>query len=266
MKMKRSHLIPLLLAVPMLMANSPAPHVVTNDYKDFTYLFVSKTPLDRYYEGEQYIEYSFEITNEGSGYIDVAYIKYNSNAYTHTYMRDDMFGQLILPPNKSGIYSLVTLEDIDVTKVEPTVSCTAYTQFVENAFKSDKKDIQVDGNRYYIDYESDYEFDSNYRYGMIIDFTYDGVDYSIHEESSWRSESGTRSTFFYQGDIDINKVTINKLTMTYSDYPKSHIGEVIYGILIFLAVCLGIMFIGGLFCIIFFSIKKARRRKAMMNS
>ena len=158
-----------------------------------------------------------------------------------------------------------------MNNIKERIRCYAYTDFIENAFSSDKKEVRVDDadypyNRYYIDYESDYKRDNNYLYGIIIDFTYDGVDYSIHDES-WRYSENTYSVFLYQGeDLDLNKLTINKLTMTYSERYHSHVGDVIMGILIFIAVCFAIVVSGGIFCIIFFSIRKAKRRKALMNS
>ena len=221
MKINRRHYLPLLMLVPMMMANSPAPYVRTNEYQDFSYTFISKTPIDQYYEGQQYIEYTYEIKNNGSGYIDYAYINYGNIFSTMMSLNNDMFGRLILAPNSTSTYKFITITDIDVDNVNERIRCYAYTDFVENAFISDKKDVRVDNtdypyNRYYIDYESDYKRDNNYLYGIIIDFTYDGVDYSIHDES-WRYSENTYSVFLYQGeDLDLNKLTINKLTMTYS--------------------------------------------------
>ena len=261
----------LLLATPMLMANSPAPHVEEETYDDFSYSYVSKTPLDEYYEGNQYYKYNFEVQNLGQGYISYAYIKHQ-NASSHSSLSSD-FGSMLLAPSKSDIFSLVTTSDIDFNSVKPTFECHGYKTFVENAFTSDKKEVRFEEDYYkyyYVDFDSEVPYESGYRYGIIIDFTYDGNDYSIHQEARYYNGYVENSILLYYGELelDVSKLTINKLLMTKSLYHSyySGVADVIKGILILLAVCFGVILSGGIFCIIFFSIRKARRRKKLATN
>ena len=266
MKFKKTSLLPLLLIVPLFMANSPAPVVKAKDYKDFTCEYLSKTKKTDSY-GEDYYSYEFSFTNTGSGYIKGGHVscdEFDLYLYINT---TSLFGYVVIGPGETKTMDVGLKVDHE-TVTNPKYKCTAYQDFMENAFTSDKKEITVNsesGNYVYtVNFDADSVRDAGYKYGIISELTYKGEKYVTHHEIG---QIGTSFTLCNsEEELDLSQLTINKLVMTRSKYETSTIAYVIYAILIILGVGLVFIVSGGIFLIIFFSIRKARRRKAARMS
>ena len=277
MKNKFRSILALLIATPMLMANSPVPQVTPDPYKDFSYSYLSKTQTGDDYQGRPYYSYKFDVTNSGEGYIDSINIKLDSTVSSYRCYRfyDDRFGSLLLSPGKSAVYQFVTLENVNVIPANVAATATAYVKFVDNAIKEyNEPYIKDDGYGYKslrFDYKLNNIYEEGYLYEMIINFDYDGVNYSINRRIIANIGDETEYLDIYrdqedQFDLDISKFSINKVLVTKGEYTRyTYFGDVLRGIGIVLLVCLGILASGGIFCLIFFSIRRARRNKRLAS-
>ncbi len=257
MKHSKRLLIPLLMLAPMLMANAPAPGVYPKSYDTFTCVYQSKEEVE---EGRY--RYSFNVSNTGEGYIDYIHLQaQNDEIYGYLEKENHLFDNPLIAPGDTETRHLYG-GDVDLSTLTINYSADAYTQFYDG-FKTNKKDVVMvhEGSKftYYVevDLKSSVIKDNDYYYGFISEVTYQGEKYfSFHQHySKGRVELGSFDT-----ELDLEQFSLNTLTMVRSKAYKNYFITTLFIIFIVGAV---LMVSGGIFAIIFFSIKKARRRKQL---
>ena len=272
MKNHKIALLSLLMLSPLLMANSPAPHVEPGDYKAFECKYVSTTKVDNVDSaGKTYYSYNFNIRNLGEGYIESVRVSCESfTGYLYNFSND--FSSNVIAPGKEAIYYYRTTQRYEhIANDTHKYTCKAYQEFVNDAFTTDKKEITVDTYKsdsetyyyYYLSFDSDIDTKNNdYRYGIIADVTYKGENYFTHVEYG----EGNK-VCLYSGltePLEIDELTVNNIKMTRSKRSGSAAGNIFLAIIIILAI-FGVLLLSGIiFVVIFFTvlgIKKARRAK-----
>ncbi len=257
----KKYLLPLLVFVPLLMANAPAPEVHPGKYEGVTVSFVSKEEKDTEY-GMHYL-YSFNVTNTGNGYLSRVHASYeNSSFFLDEY--NQMFGDIVIAPGQTRLIVDDLTTDKDISGSPNYFEAYAYQEFIDNAFTDNEISIREDRSgdyyRYYVSFNTGVNLkDRKSEFGVISEITYKGETVVTHHELSSSNEF-----YLYGGyeELDLNDLTIKNIKMTRSDAYQSPIGTVLEVVGIVSLVCLGIILSGVIFVIIFFSVRKAKKRNS----
>ena len=264
MKNKKLAILPLLLFTPLLMANSPAPVVRPETYNDFSTTFISKEKAPQY--GSDQWKYTFEVFNTGKGYITSTFIEADP-VYGGLYDYGDdsqRYDEIVIAPGKSAVLSFTSSFEKDFTTDEYKATCSAYQDFVDEAFTSDRKEIRLDDSHegvyhYYLSFDTSVDLDKReYEYGLIVEVIYKGETRYTHCDLNSTNET---HLLYSKEKLDMDELTIGEMVMTKGPRYKSKIGPLFNAIAIILIVGAAILVSGVLFVIIFFSIRAARNKK-----
>ena len=264
MRKNKKYVLPLLVFMPLLMANAPAPEVHPAKYEDVTVTFVSKEEKDTEY-GTHYL-YSFNVTNTGDGYLSRVHASYE-NSYFYLDEYNNMFGDIVIAPGQTRTLVDESVSDKDISGSPSSFEAYANQEFIDDAFADNEISIREDHSgdyyRYYVSFNTDVNLkDRKYEFGVISEITYKGETIITHHELGSTSEY-----FLYGGyeELDLSDLTIKNIKMTRSDAYQSPIGTIFEVVGIVLLVCLGIILSGAIFVIVFFSVRKARRKKQLVK-
>ena len=260
MKKNYKRLIPLLFALPALMANAPAPQVFNKDYKDYELTYVSHEQ-----NGEQF-DYTYHLKNTGKGYINHVLLEYETRSeyYVLSYYTEsahsDIFKDTVLEPGFDQDIIMTSYKEIpDIKKLKKEVK--GYAEFdksiVINGTKEVTKDKSYSGYYYKVDLNLEYS-DTNWNYGAILKVNYDENIYYVKVDERDRYHIETNE------EIDLTKLTILDVTAIKS---RPYMYGVLDGfaiVAIVFIVCFFILIGGGIFAAIFIPtmVRRKRRRRA----
>ena len=264
MKNKNYRLIPLLLTLPFLMANSPAPEVFSDEYKDYEITYVKEEIVDKEYV------YTYHLNNTGTGYISSLSLdretrvndEYVYYGLYYGLYSGDFFYKTVIPPGFDQDIEMTSNSKIpEVEKLKK--SAQAYNIFDKEATYSGSKVVtpkernaysELDHYYYSVDLKIDHPTGDNWHYGFILDITYDGINYfvKIDEMGGYILES--------HDELDLDKLVINNAVVI-----KSR--PFYYGVDTFFNIFITVLVVGfflmislGIFAAIFFPIMARRRR------
>ena len=267
MKRKASLILPLLMLSPLLMANSPAPMVRSEEYNDFTCSYLAREEVDDLSSEGRFL-YNFEVSNTGTGYIEYIYVQsdiINGNLYGY----DPIFDDLVVLPGQTSVLSLRTNKDINMEGFNGTYHGRAYQQTIGDAFDNYSVEIEerisdyssYNTYSYYVSFNTNVNIANNkYEYGLVVELTYKGKNYAMH-----RDLGSSKEFYLCSSDeqLDLNQLAINKLTMTKGEKYRSGLGTFLVVLFIILIVGACLLGSGVVFVIVFFSVKAARKRRRM---
>lgn len=267
MKKKYSKLLILLPICPLLMANSPAPAVYPDDYKDYqiTYVKEEKIADDKY-------NYVFNFKNTGDGYINYIYLNgeeivngeemyYGLSLYD--YEIASPFADGLLPPGFNGEVTLESTYQVpNPSKLKH--NCQAYTEFYNDATIEGTKELSLNQDRYY-NAQSDiyyYNFDiklsdteDGYYYGVILKLNYDGEICYVKTDQFHSYQIVTNEL------LDLSKISVEDIKVIRTVEYNNGFGQFISIVVIVFVVGLLLLFAAGIFAAIFFPLMAARRRR-----
>ena len=263
MKKNYKRLLPLLIALPALMANAPAPQVFQNDYKDYTLTYVKSEQ-----DGDNY-NYTYHLKNTGVGYISYIHLEYETrNDYYgcsyHTHYRGTPFYDTLIEPGFDADIVMSAYKEIpDVKKLKQ--NCQGYSTFDESVKISGTKALTLKSyqeNKYYyykIDLALEYS-DSNWNYGAVLKLNYnDSVYYvKVDERNGYSIETNAK--------LDLTKLSILDTTVIKSRPYMYGIMDGFAIIAIVFIVCFFVLIGGGIFAAIFIPtiVRRKRRRRAAL--
>ena len=268
MKNKYQKLLILLPLFPFLMANSPAPQIREEVYKDYELSYVGEEQHYNYYF------YRFHLHNTGNGYIEYIHIsnKIQDSAFG-AYVGGDEIGRpfyeaLIKPGFDDEIVFATQSKIPDSKQVDSEVY--AYATLAEeisfNAIQSVKLMSETSaGAPYYYEVKTSYSgaMSQDYYYGAALEITYDNVSYCV------KSRSIDSITFSTTELLDLEKLSIDKivaLKSTQNVFYDTDFKDALSILLIFLLVS-GLILSFGIFAAIFFpAMARRRRRNRLLQS
>ncbi len=263
--MKKKALLPILALTPLLLANSPAPFRGPVEYEDYEVSSFSSS-LD----GGTY-KNSFVLKNTGEGYLSLSWLDIQqdrTDLYSPAHPEDELLA-------KNGAKEITFTSSRALSQSALTFSVYGYKEFIvddaatfTNYSAVEKETLQEDGKTHFR-YSFTVEFSKNTEdfgnfYAPIFEVTSGGKTYYFHEDmllTEYAIETAT--------DLDVNDMSISchKFIEAY-EYYRNHGRETDYGafaeaaIMMLLIFCI-IAFVvpGGIFLIIFFSVRHARRKR-----
>ena len=200
---------PLLMMLPMMMANSPAPKPVTRDYQDVD-IYVNYVGVDENIKGKNNVCYEVEIKNAGKGYIapfTYAYFKSSDGGATlNLEQTNQIFTNQTIAPGKAEKYHTYVPQSFDFAK-RYDVTFQAYTYPMEDVDFSGAviKEDYKKSNQYVLKVDNDKV--SSVNTALFIDVTYDGVDMCFY-----MFFNANNRTFTTNEKLDLDKLKINKIT------------------------------------------------------
>ena len=266
MKKHSRKLLILLPFLPLLMANSPAPQRET--YRDLEATYLSVETL------HGYNFYHFNIKNVGTGYVNYLNLdnKPGDKSFYASLDSNEIvspFDNVIIEPGFDKEVIVVTKNEIPESKEVQASAYDFYVAAEDITFDGSKevtyspKDSYLGGNvyTYSIDVQCDGTLSENYDYCAAIKLTYDGASCFV------RSSSVEKLYFTTSESLDLNKLTIDEITMLrskdayqYRDYYGIGCKDFLNAFLLFLLVFF--LFLGfGIFSAIFFPAMARRRRR-----
>ena len=265
MKKNYKRLLPLLLALPALMANAPMPQVFDNEYKDYQITYVSHEP-----NGERY-NYTYHLKNTGKGYIDYIRLFYETNdaSYGFSYYSSGNyhpFSNIVFEPGFDGDIVFDSYREIpDINKLK--AKCEGYSMFDESVIVGGSKAVTLankySGDIYYqVDLTLNYSEakDKDFNYGAILKINYEDNIYYVKVDETQKYRIETRE------ELDLTKLTVLDVTVIKSRPSYYGIVDVFTIIAIVVIVCLVIFIGGGIFAAIFIPtmVRRKRRRRAAL--
>ena len=168
--MKKGKLLPLiLLASPLLLANSPAPFASPDHYDD--YAITNITYKESVQVPGSYL-FSLEVTNLGDGYLELV------NLLDYRFTIFNQYYDLYLRPHEKTIVRGRTDKQYQITQLDTEgFGFTNYISLSEYKFTNTSSPEKDEGNEeenhcYYYGFEAKYTLPSNdYHYSMLIDYT-----------------------------------------------------------------------------------------------
>ena len=261
MKKNYKRLIPLLFALPALMANAPMPQVFNDTYKDYQLTYVSHAQ-----NGEKY-DYTYHLKNTGKGYIDYVHLEYEANgeyyilSYYPEYDNVRIFRDAVLEPGfDKDIVMSRSSEIPNIKKLKTEVK--GYAQFDNSVTIGGTKAITLGNhysNTYYYKIDLDFEYsDTNWNYGAILKLEYEENIYyiKVDERGGYQIETVK--------ELDLTKLSVLDITVIKSRPSYYGIVDAFAIITIVFFVCLFVLVGGGIFAAIFIPImvRKKRNRRA----
>lgn len=230
MQKEKIALVSLLLILPLLLGNSPAPYPYPREYKDYT-----ATPFVEHLLADETYRYTTTITNTGTDYIAVSDTFLLSEGHTEIQLYP--CHDIILPAtsyelifNVDHQYEITTLSLV-IQAYEPLLS-----DYTARNFKNITRET-YDEYGYIYNYEMDFSVtDNEYYYGLITVYEYEGVSYASSNGNSIRGE------FFYsQREMDPEAITITNVLLSKgrSKNPYGALGKILTGFLIVLFIMSG---------------------------
>ena len=251
------NIIPLVLAVPFLMANSPRPAATTTNYEDFK---VTTSYIGEIDIGEQRIfQYGINIENTGNSYLLMDdYLAYNNSGLS---VKPYLFNSEVVAPGQIEDFIHESYGKMEFDDANDKWWGSTYYTKDENVTFSNISVVIDDRSNLINSYQikADIANRGDYYYEAIVELIYDGDTYYI------RSHISNNEMYFTTvDDIDLNKLTIKSMTAYRSSYETYKGGKVlawiIYGF--FGLIGLGILLIPPAIIIPVSIVKHKRRQRA----
>lgn len=256
MKKDYSKLIPLFMALPALMGNSPRPQVFTQSYKEFSLSYLKEEVVDEKYY------YTYHLKNTGQGYISRVELSRTLGDYVFmsysTYNKFLPFRDALLPP---GTEMDVIFDNYEKVKNPGGLfkQCDAYATFdtgVNIAGTQTIKFSKEDTGSYYYDVDiSLIHGEDDYHYGAILTLDYDENTYYVKIDET---ENYVMETY---AELDLSKLTLQHIKVIKSHGAYYGCANAISSILIILLVSFLIVVSMGIFAAIFIPAMVRRKRR-----
>ena len=209
MKKRKKELLSSILALPLLMSNSPMilPSYETN-YQDVA---VSCTHEGTYELADNYTKekYLFTIENQGDLYPRMfKNIKLNNEEIPYTYaLGDNLFTEEVVPLGETKTYAIITNEKLPLNDGTNRWGFEAMNTLDEDVSISDYSIYEGNKKSYTIEGEID-GLKGTLEYSAIVDVTYKGVRYAF-ETDVYRS--GKLGTIYATKELDLSELTIDSI-------------------------------------------------------
>ena len=270
MKHRARKLLSIIPLLPLLMANSPAPQIRDEEYKDLqaTYLSVES------YHGYNF--YHFNLHNTGDGYVD--YVVLNNGLNADRYFYASVESDEVCQPFYNGLIEpgfnreVVVLTKNTLSSSE-TVTATgyAYTTLAEEVTISGSKEITYmvensdkKNNYYYYEIDCSLEgMSDDYYYGAAIKLNYKGNTYCV------KSNFTSKMTLTTSEELDMDQLSVSEVVALKSEkiyryYDYFDFTGAMHAVLIFFLI-LGLLLSFGIFAAIFFPAMARRRRRRLLQ-
>ena len=203
MNNKKRFLLPLLFVTPLLMGNSPAPFPTDEEYGniDVTCSFIK--------EVEKGYQYQIIMNNNGDSYASLSDLRQNGRHIYQSQVDGLLSLSEYLSPSNSKTYTIVTDYQLNIQD-EDVWSTTTFA--IKDEGVTFKNSSIVKSGDLGLKLKSDISGLEDHYYSAIVDFDYEGTNYALefHLKSS--------QTVYINEDIDVSKITINKITAFRSSY------------------------------------------------
>ncbi len=248
-KRSLSKIVGFFFILPLLMSNSPLPYPTYEKYSSFESNLVSVIGN----------AYTFNIINEGNS--KALLFTGNLNSLNNEYINYEkieglLFDNEMFLPNEEKTIT-IHLENpsyYNITETGNKFVGSIFTVLDENIQPKNFSVSRVNDNTYLLN--GDFGDLSHYYYEGVVDLTYEGKEYSIHIDLDGKRQFKTSK------ELDLSKLTINKVSAYRSNYNRYEGGKILKIIGIVFLVCIAIdIFIIPPSIIIPVSIVKYRRRK-----
>lgn len=246
--MKKKYLLPLLLSVPFLMANSPAPYPDKEKYNQV------ETTCSFLYEKEG--KYFYQVSHYNKGEL---YASFNSNNYSNSRIDTPLFEDWLLAPNKTESYIISLNGEINTKYIASRYEAMAYTTLDENATFT-QINIVKEGNDYLLKAEINGLGDS-YN-DAVLEIEYEGVDYAFSV-----SLNGKRNVRVSEDkNLDTSKIVIRNAKVYRSLYATYKGGKIITGIIYVFLIAIGLTLVLGIAAAIVIPLAiRSKRRKRIQQ-
>ena len=248
--MKKKYLLPLLLSVPFLMSNAPAPFPSMITYIDV------ETSCNYLYEQEGKYFYQVNHFNKGGSYADI-----NRNTYSYSRIDSPLFEDYLLAPNKTESYIISLNEETDTEYIASRYEAMTYTTLDENATFTDVS-IVKEGNDYIL--KTNINGLGDYYYDAVLEIEYEGIDYAFSV-----SLNGKRNVRVSEDkNLDTSKIIIKNVKAYRSTYNTYKGGSIITAIIYIFAIALGLTLLLGITAAIVvpLAIRSKRRKRMKQNN
>ena len=210
------------------MANSPRPYATEKEYDDI------ETNITLLSDTNGYYRYQLDVKNSG----DVHLFTYsNGNASFKVIFEeghiinpyypdlvDRLFESQTLAPGQSGSYIITETTPLDLEKVK-RVAATGFEFKDEGVTYSNIAVEKADEGDKTYKITGKFSKFGDYYYAGVADVKYDGKDYSFAFSKDYKA-------FKTKEEIDLDKLTIEKITFYRSSYNTYKGGYFLYGILL----------------------------------
>ena len=185
------------------MGNSPAPFPTEEEYSDIEVTCTYVGEVERGYQ------YQVVMNNNGDSYASFVDLRQNGYRIYKSQIDGLLSSNEFLSPSNSKTYSFVSDSKLTL-KNEDVWSTTTFSIKDENVTFANSS-IQKDGEKA-LKLQSDISGLEDHYYSAIVDFDYEGNNYALefHLKSS--------QTVYVNEDLDVSKITINKITAYRSSY------------------------------------------------
>ena len=209
MKKRKKELLSSILALPLLMSNSPMilPSYEAN-YQDVA---VSCTHEGTYELADNYTKekYLLAIENQGDLYPRMfKNIRLNDERIPYTYaLGDNLFIEEVVPLGETKTYAIITNEKLPLNDGTNSWGFEAMNRLDEDVSVSDYSIYEGNNKSYVIEAEID-GLKSNLEYSAIVDVTYKGIRYAFETDVY---HSGKLGTIRATKELDLSELTIDSI-------------------------------------------------------
>ena len=207
-EMKKRRISLILIAVPFLMANSPAPRP---SYKDYTDIETSVNKIHDY-------AYRLNVKNVGDAHL----YRNNFNLYDEDDIlinnfslksENAIFNSQVLGPNESSSYIIQYSPDQKVDLNVAKVTTTAYSNKDESVKYSAPTIVRTQSTEYDYYYKVDSKFSNfgDYYYQAAVTVKYKGELYSFTIGTTYK-------TFATYEELDLEQISVESISFYRSDY------------------------------------------------
>ena len=215
----RMKLFPLLMMMPLCMANSPAPKKVTTSY-DNVDIYVNYVGVDEKKKTENNVCYEIEVKNVGSKHIaPFTTVPFVASDNGRVYNLDlepvnPVFSEQSIGPGKSEKYYTYVSSGFSFAQRFDARFSTYYYELPDVKFNgAEIKEDYKKANQYVL--KVDNEQIPRYNLALFIDVTYKGVD-----KSFYMYFNTTNRTFRTEEKLDLDQLTIKKIS-AYEEVAKN---------------------------------------------
>lgn len=207
----RIKLLPLLMLMPVCMANSPAPKNVTKSY-DNVDIYVNYVGVDSERNSNENVCYEIEVKNVGDSHIapftTASFIAESTGAMYNLNLEpvNPLFKEQSVAPGHSEKYlTYVNNRFSFAQRFDAKFITYAYLQTDVNFNGAEIKEDFKKANQYVLKVDNDKIPEMNL--ALFIDVTYKGED-----KSFYMYFNGNNRTFMANEKLDLNQLTIKKIT------------------------------------------------------
>ena len=250
----------------MLMANAPAPRAYPKEYNDLEVSIVNEEVVVNEYTS---YNYTYHIKNTGVGYIShvsISNTKRDKDGYYtfYAFLDNESFNPIfrdcvIAPHAEIDVINSLYNKINDITDIKWTAQ--AFYDFDNDVTVSGSLNVAKEPrwNGYVVDMALNNKNDAKYEYGTILKLTYDSNEFYVHVNEF------DGFVFATSDDFDLNKLTkVEVVEVTRSvryGYGCNNAMNVIKAVVITLFICFLLLASGGIFCAIYFPLKKRKKKQ-----